>query len=113
MKIKILHLSLKSEPFDVMVTGEKRNEYRSPTKWIMSRLVDKNGNPKHYDVVKFVNGYGKDKPQFICEYKGFEILCGPLPSITYSNGFCLPRQEPGTIDIKLGTIGIKRNIKTK
>lgn len=70
-KLKILHLSLKKEPFEVMVTGEKNQEFRKPTKWILSRLYNKDGTPKHYDVVKFTNGYGKDKPQFVCEYKGF------------------------------------------
>ena len=62
-----LHLTLKKEWFDLMVSGEKRTEYRSPSNWIKSRLE------KQYDTVKFVNGYGKDKPYFICEYKGFEI----------------------------------------
>lgn len=111
MKLKVLHLSLKKEPFDVMVTGEKNQEFRKPTQWIKSRLFNKDGTPKKYDVVKFVNGYGKDKPQFVCEYNGFEILHGPLPDLTYSNGFYLPSQPTGTIMIRLGAIGIRRNIK--
>ena len=40
-----------------MVTGKKTIEYRRPSKWIKDRLVD-----KEYEVVKFVNGYGDDKP---------------------------------------------------
>ena len=64
----ILHLTLKKQWFDLMVTGQKTVEYRRPSKWIKDRLVD-----KEYEVVKFVNGYGDDKPYFLCEYKGYEI----------------------------------------
>ena len=50
-----------------MVSGKKKVEYRQPSKWIITRLE------KEYDVIKFTNGYGADKPYFICEYNGFEI----------------------------------------
>jgi len=49
-----------------MITGIKKQEFRKPSKWIKSRLLDK----KH-KYIKFVNGYGKDKPYFICLYKGY------------------------------------------
>jgi hypothetical protein len=81
--MKTLHLSLKKQPFDVMHTGEKNKEFRKDTPWIRSRLLTKNGERKHYDVVKFTNGYGSDKPCFIAEYKGFEFTEG---NYTYSNG---------------------------
>lgn len=55
-----LNLSLHKLPFDVMLTGEKDKEYRKPSKWIVSRLYNKDGTLKKYDVVKFVNGYGHD-----------------------------------------------------
>ena len=109
-KLKILHLSLKKEPFEVMVTGEKNQEFRKPTKWILSRLYNKDGTPKHYDVVKFTNGYGKDKPQFVCEYKGLEELSGNVGIYKYSNGFEV-NVVAGDIIIRCGKIGIKRNIK--
>lgn len=64
---KILHLTLKKVWFDLMVSGEKQFEYRTPSDWIATRLT------KDYDVIKFVNGYGNDKPYFICEYNGYEI----------------------------------------
>jgi len=51
-----------------MIQGIKTKEYRAPSKWIETRLIGKN-----YDLIKFVNGYGSDKPFFICEYKGYEI----------------------------------------
>jgi len=51
-----------------MLSGVKKQEYRKPSAWIKVRLENKS-----YNFVKFVNGYGNDKPFFICEYKGFEV----------------------------------------
>lgn len=83
---KTLYLSLKKSPFEVMVTGEKTNEYREPSQWIKSRLYDKNGNPKHYDEIRYTNGYGPDKPYFVTDFYGghTNII---TQSIEYSNGF--------------------------
>ena len=50
----------------MMLQGVKKEEFRKPSDWIKSRLVG-----KQYKFVKFVNGYGNDKPYFICEYKGY------------------------------------------
>ena len=110
MKQRILHLTLSKGPFDVMVTGEKNMEFRKPSKWIISRLYNKDGTPKKYDVVKFVNGYGKDKPQFVCEFIGVENRFKYDETFTYSNGFKV-KVEPEDIIINLGIIGIRRNIK--
>ena len=51
-----------------MVEGTKTQEYRKPSNWIKSRL-----EKKEYQFIKFVNGYGNDKPFFVCEYKGYKI----------------------------------------
>jgi hypothetical protein len=82
-----LNLTLKKAPFDVMITGEKNYEIREKGKWINSRLFNPDGSKRHYDAVKFTNGYGKNKPYFIAEFKGFK----PCPHIdyTFSNGFHL------------------------
>jgi len=109
MKQRVLHLSLKKEPFDVMVTGEKDCEYRKQSKWIESRLFNKDGTEKQYDVVKLTNGYGKDKPQFVAEYKGFIQLGGNVGTMKYSNGFEVELLS-GDYVIYLGKIGIRRNI---
>lgn len=68
-----LSLTLNKEWFDIMVTGEKVHEFRRPSEWIKSRLYTPEGKAKEYDLVKFVNGYGKKSPYFICEYKGFQF----------------------------------------
>lgn len=83
---KTLHLSLIKDAFDVMVTGEKPEEYRKTTKWLISRLTNKNGTEKQYDLIKFVNGYGSDKPYFICQYCGIVLNTHPFIK-EFSNGF--------------------------
>jgi hypothetical protein len=85
--MKILQLTLKKAPFNVMVTGEKQVEIREKSRWMIMRLYDRNGSERKYDAVKFVNGYGKNRPYFIVEYLGFETIFGA--DITYSNGFHL------------------------
>ena len=64
--MKILRLTLKKKWFDMISSGIKKEEYRTPGKWIYSRLVRKD-----YDAIEFVNGYGADKPRFLIEYRGF------------------------------------------
>ena len=84
---RILHLSLKKQPFEVMVKGEKKEEYRKDTKWIRSRLFDKQGFWRDYDYVKFVNGYGSDKPYFIVSFLGAKQNKNiSKESIHFSNG---------------------------
>lgn len=104
--MKILKLSLHKLPFDVMKTGEKTLEFRKPSKWILSRLIDKNGEPRHYDYVEFTNGYGADKPKFMVEYKGF-IKNSHFFHVSYSNGLRVPVNN-GDIIIKLGELYEKK-----
>ena len=60
---KVLHLTLKKKWFDMIASGEKREEYREiKTHW--NRILN-----KEYDVVKFRNGYAKDSPVIIVELK--------------------------------------------
>lgn len=84
--MKQLLLTLKKEPFEVMVTGEKREEFRKNSDWIRSRLFDQLGNEKEYDTIKFVNGYGNHRPYFICEYGGFMECYMEVRDRIYSNG---------------------------
>ena len=80
-----------------MVTGEKDREYRRPSKWILSRLFN-----KEYDVVEFTNGYGKDKPRFTCEFLGWEY--SPVDRyLAFTNGL-LVDVKAGDIVINLGKV---------
>ena len=119
---KVLHLTVSAEPFEVMHTGEKQVEFRKDSDWIRSRLYNKDGTAKVYDYVKFVNGYGKDKPYFITIYRGISKhfnkrgFAEVYDTIQYSNGLRIDTRdwdysvhfgkivEVGNINNKLNTI---------
>jgi len=109
--MKTLHLSLRKEPFEVMVTGEKGLEFRKKSKWIRSRLFNKDGTRKQYDVIKFVNGYGNDKPYFMCLYGSFIETPVNLKSFEYSNGLVVEGIVKGDFVILCGVIIKKGNLK--
>ena len=102
--MKILKLTLKKEPFDVMITGEKRNEYRNNSEWMRSRLYDKMGKKRQYDLVEFTNGYGKDRPKFTVKFLGFEKIY--KVNKKYSNGLVVfyPKCNNGYFKIMLGDV---------
>ena len=65
---KVLHLNLYRKYFDQILKGEKTTEYRDITPYWSKRLEG-----RHYDVIKFRNGYRKDAPEMVVEYKGMYI----------------------------------------
>ena len=70
--LRALRLTLKKKWFDMIASGEKREEYREQGKWIDSRV---NAN-KDYNVVEFANGYGPDVPCCVVEYLGYDWATG-------------------------------------
>jgi hypothetical protein len=112
-KQKTLFLSLKKLPFDVMATGEKKEEFRKNSNWIRSRLFDKSNNEKKYKYIKFVNGYGKNKPYFICEYEGFLECYMNAADRKYSNGLIVSGISIGDFIIYCGKIVEWGNIVTE
>jgi hypothetical protein len=85
---KVLHLTIKKRWFDMISSGEKKEEYRLLKRYWSERLCDKimcdetggwlsNIDSsilfKHFDVVKFVNGYGNDKPTVTVQCLGISI----------------------------------------
>ena len=66
--MRVLHLTLKKRWFDMIASGEKREEYREMKPYWHKRLS------KEYDVIRFRNGYAKDSPTMTVELK--EILSG-------------------------------------
>lgn len=98
---KTLYLNVTQQAFDVMVTGEKKFEFRRPSPWITSRIFNKKGEHKLYDVVKVVAGYGNHRPYFIANFKGcFEYLSETM-NVGYSNGLTW-KMRTGDIIIMLG-----------
>lgn len=72
---KILYLNLKQKWFDMILSGIKKEEYRSIKEYWGKRLIDrKTAIPIPYDVICFRNGYKKNAREIIVEYGGF--ICG-------------------------------------
>ena len=63
-----LQLTLKRDWFLLMLSGKKKIEIRKPSEWIKSRLENRD-----YRSIRFINGYGNDKPYFVCKYESYEI----------------------------------------
>ena len=101
-----LKLTLSKKPFEVMITGEKTEEFREVKKWVTSRLYNKDGSKKEYKYVKFTNGYGKDRPYFICIFNGTYI--GNHINRNYSNNLNLSFENEIYV-IELGEIIITKN----
>lgn len=118
---KVLHLTLKKKWFDMIATGEKKEEYREIKPYWITRLVDQIRpekretdftflhygllcsmlSPIGYDVVKFKNGYSKNSPTMLVEIRDI------------TDGFSKPEWADGEYKpcfvIKLGKIiSIKR-----
>jgi len=75
---KILKLSLDKIWFDMILSGEKTEEYREFKKYWIDRLTEDKSycqmgnsgyviNEKKFDYVKFTNGYGSHRPNAIFE----------------------------------------------
>lgn len=92
-----LRLTLEAAPFELMFWGVKQLEFRKPSQWIESRILN-----RYYSHVHFINGYGGKRPYFIAKYNGFnraEIAY----QHTYCNGFTV-NVEPGDYILEIGNI---------
>jgi len=101
--MKVLLLPVDADPFECLC-NDKRNEYRvnGVSDWIKCRLIDyKTGKDKHYDVVKFPNGYGKVR-YVVRTFLGYKIAKKNY-TVTYKNGFKVEVKK-GTYNILLGSI---------
>ena len=81
--MKTLHLTLKKKWFDMILSGEKKEEYRELKMYWATRLttgfpsefgINKiNPDFQHFDTIVFKNGYSKQAPEMEVECKGIEI----------------------------------------
>ena len=102
-------LTLKAEPYEAMVTGEKKEEFRLQTKWIESRLIDSaTGKDRKYERVKFDNGYGPLRPSFTVSFKGYKIEENGVHK-EYSNGMVVDTRGKRTFTILLGDDIVKKS----
>ena len=66
-----LHLTLKKKWFDMILSGEKTEEYRDIKSYYNLRLIG-----KEYDTVIFRNGYARDAPSLTIELKTIRFGTG-------------------------------------
>ncbi len=78
----VLRLTLKKKWYDLILLGEKKEEYREIKSFWSIRFsgyslphgLDKiMKNKKQFSFVEFKNGYGKDAPIMFVEFKGLRI----------------------------------------
>lgn len=115
---KVLHLTLKKKWFDMIASGEKKEEYREIKMYWWTRLVEcgecyrnlddsinnvlapisewKMIMSKSYDFICFKNGYSKNAPTLIVEFEGVEI---GIPNPRWSDNW-----PENVFVIKLGEI---------
>ncbi len=66
--VKILHLTLKKKWFDLIKSGEKKVEYREKKPYWEKRIEG-----KLFDSILFRNGYSKDSPSMLVEFRGYDF----------------------------------------
>ena len=66
-----LHLTIKKQWFDMILSGEKTEEYRDIKPYYNIRLIG-----KEYDTVVFRNGYARDAPSLTIELKTIRFGTG-------------------------------------
>ncbi len=78
----------------MIASGEKKEEYRSQSLWILARLEN-----RAYDIVRFRNGYSPTSPTMDVKYKGWRFGYGKRKwggeRVPYGLPFCV---------IKLGAV---------
>ena len=100
---KTLTLTLTRDWFLLMVQGFKTLDYRKGSPYYQRLLENRD-----YDFVKFKNGYSKDKPYFITEFRGVS----KAKSSYIINCFDLPISvQRGDYIISLGKILFTANTK--
>lgn len=63
--MKTLHLNVKKQWFDMILAGEKKEEYREYNRYWESRI--RKALDRHAETVTFSNGYQKNRRQVVVE----------------------------------------------
>lgn len=74
--MKTLSLVLKGKWFDMIASGEKKEEYRDLSPYWRKRLVDENAYFRKFDTVKFYHGYSKGRKSIVLKFKGTRVDLG-------------------------------------
>lgn len=86
--MRTLHLNLKKKWFDMISSGEKKEEYRELKQYYFDRLfdgfdpMDWSGDVEEfdsfqdYDTITFSNGYAKNRKQMVIGFDSIHISVG-------------------------------------
>lgn len=75
--MKTLHLNLRRKWFDMILSGEKLEEYREMSVYWSDRfLINHKGVICKWDTITFSNGYAKNRNQFVIELKEIKMDMG-------------------------------------
>lgn len=100
--MKTLHLNLKKKWFDMILSGEKKEEYRELKEYWYKRLVSNDVHYTEFDTVTFKNGYAKNARKMVLRSEGIKTGKGFKPWGAPENGH--------VFIIKLGKIIETENI---
>ena len=78
---KMLNLTIKKIWFDMIASGEKKEDYRELKDYWWSRLTELIGNEQPYrkfDLIVFRNGYNKNSPVMTAECLGITAGIGKI-----------------------------------
>lgn len=64
----LLRLTIHREFFAGIAAGRKRTEFREAKPYWRTRL-----DGRHYDQILFRNGYAKDAPEMLVEFRGIRL----------------------------------------
>jgi hypothetical protein len=88
--MKILHLTLKKKWFDMILSGEKKEEYRELKPYWIKRFgyTSSEDDPEYVglprincpDIICFTNGYGFHRPSFEINVLDWEVGRSKHPS---------------------------------
>jgi hypothetical protein len=68
-----LKIFIKVQWFNEIASGRKKIEYREYSQFWISRLYDKEGKKRKYNLIEFINGFKTNAPRMITEFKGFDL----------------------------------------
>ena len=85
-----LHLVLKQPWYDMIVSGEKREEYREITAYWANRLLGERGYDKTYvkEVVRRLHIRGRAIPENVEQlFKSGNLVALPYETVTFHRGY--------------------------
>jgi len=73
---KTLHLNLRRKWFDMILSGEKKEEYREFVPYWMTRFANIRNASEPTTTITFSHGYSKNRDQFVVRLKTIWIRKG-------------------------------------